>query len=67
MKYCLEYPAARGGKPQDKANFALLLKELKEAFIPHGYLLTSAVSAGKWFIDPAYDIPEISKYFLKYY
>ena len=39
----------------------LLLKELKEAF-GQRYLLTAAVSAGKYFADPAYDIPQVSKY-----
>ncbi len=57
-----EYPASRGGKPEDKRNFVLLLQELKEAFLPKGYLLTAAVSAGKYFADPAYDIPQVSKY-----
>ena len=40
----------------------LLLKELKEAFQPKNYILTSAVSAGKAFADPAYDIPQVAKY-----
>lgn len=57
-----EYPGARGGQSYDKANFVRLLRELKDAFQPHGYLLTAAVSAGKWFIDPAYDIGQVSKY-----
>lgn len=56
-----EYPAARGGKPEDKENFAALTRELRQAFNPHGYLLTAAVSAGKWFIDPGYDVPEVSR------
>lgn len=47
---------------QDKQNFATILGELKEAFKPHNYLLTAAVSAGKAFADPAYDIPKISQY-----
>lgn len=57
-----EYPAARGGKLEDKANFASLVRELKTAFEPKGFLLTAAVSAGKWFVDPAYDVPTISRY-----
>ena len=56
-----EYPAARGGKPEDKPNFSALVRELKTAFQSKGYLLSAAVSAGKWFIDPAYDVPEISR------
>jgi len=57
-----EYPANRGGKPQDKENFITLLKELKEAFEPHGLLLTAAVAAGQNTIDTAYDIPGMNKY-----
>ncbi|XP_054159586.1 acidic mammalian chitinase-like [Oppia nitens] len=57
-----EYPGSRGGKPEDKRNLVELLRELKAAFTPKGYLLTSAVSAGKLFIDPAYDIPMVSQY-----
>lgn len=57
-----EYPGARGGHSYDKLNFVRLLRELKEAFAPKQYLLTAAVSAGKWFIDPAYDIGQVSRY-----
>jgi chitinase len=57
-----EYPAARGGKPVDKVNFVALLRELKQAFKADNLLLTAAVSAGKHFMDDAYDIPEVSKY-----
>jgi len=57
-----EYPANRGGDPHDKENFVLLLKELKEAFAPHGLLLTAAVSAGEKTMETAYDIPKVSQY-----
>ncbi|KAF8787216.1 Chitotriosidase-1 like protein [Argiope bruennichi] len=57
-----EYPANRGGAAADKQNFVTLLKELKEAFAPHGLILSAAVSAGKNTIDTAYDIPGVSKY-----
>lgn len=50
-----EYPTKRGGKPQDKQDFAILVKELKEAFAGEGYLLTAAVPAGKSNIDDGYD------------
>lgn len=56
-----EYPGSRGGKYEDKKNFVILLRELKEAFRPKGYILTAAVSAGKYFADIAYDIPQVSK------
>ena len=56
-----EYPANRGGKPEDKNNFSTLLKELKAAFKPKGYLLTIAVGAGKSTVDSAYDIKAISQ------
>lgn len=39
-----------------------MLKELKTAFSPFGYILTAAVSAGKWTIDNAYDIKGINEH-----
>lgn len=65
-----EYPAMKAageadrtpGRAQDKHDYIELLKELREAFEPHGYLLTAAVSAGKPTIDQAYDIVGINKY-----
>ncbi|XP_003484989.1 probable chitinase 2 isoform X1 [Bombus impatiens] len=57
-----EYPGSRGGSPEDKLYFALLVKQLKEAFKESNYLLTAALGSNKAIIDTAYDIPEISKY-----
>ncbi|XP_076656119.1 putative chitinase 2 [Halictus rubicundus] len=59
-----EFPAdpSRGGVPEDRENFVLLLKELKEAFIQPKYSLTAAIVANKGMLDKGYDIPEISKY-----
>nr|BET14063.1 chitinase [Chiromantes haematocheir] len=52
-----EYPTQRGGAPEDKANFVLLLQDLADALHANGMMLSVAVSAGKATIDPAYDIP----------
>ncbi|MPC36078.1 Acidic mammalian chitinase [Portunus trituberculatus] len=57
-----EYPTQRGGNPEDRANFVLLLKDLKEALHANGMMLTAAVSAGKGTIDEAYDIPGIAQH-----
>lgn len=51
-----EYPAKRGGVGADKQNFILLIKELKEAFAEHKFLLTAAIGAGKSTIDISYDV-----------
>ncbi|XP_037510731.1 chitinase-3-like protein 1 isoform X1 [Rhipicephalus sanguineus] len=56
-----EYPAARGGVPQDKQNFVLLIQELRKVLGP-GRLLTAAVSAGESTVDGAYDVPAITRY-----
>ncbi|CAL8099108.1 unnamed protein product [Orchesella dallaii] len=57
-----EYPANReGAVPEDRENFILLLRELRAALDPHGYLLTAAVSAGVKTIETAYDIPAVSE------
>lgn len=45
----------------DIDNFTTLLKELREAFNPHGLLITAAVSADKTSASLSYDIPAISK------
>lgn len=64
-----EYPARRGGRPEDKRNLILLLKEMRAAFMREAMtkkraplLLTAAVPAGKLSIDAGYDIPRISSY-----
>lgn len=56
-----EYPAARGGKAEDRQNFIDLLKDLRSALAPKSLLLTAAVSAGKWTIDPSYDVSKVSE------
>nr|ALM55738.1 chitinase [Sitophilus oryzae] len=58
-----EYPARRDStNSADKENFATLIKELKAAFDPYGYLLTAAVSAAPTYIDTSYDVPVLSEY-----
>ncbi|GJQ76426.1 hypothetical protein Trydic_g2141 [Trypoxylus dichotomus] len=57
-----EFPAKRGGIPQDKANFLLLVRELRAAFNKFDYLLTAALGAGKETIDIAYDVAGLSVY-----
>jgi len=39
------------GPDSDKSSFANFLIELKQAFKPHGYLLSAAVSPSKVIID----------------
>jgi len=57
-----EYPGKRGGSADDKKNFILLAKELKEAFTEHKLLLSAAIGAGKATIDISYDVPNMYKY-----
>ncbi len=42
------------GRDEDKEDYVKLLRELRSAFEPYGFLLTAAVSAGKPTIDRAY-------------
>jgi chitinase len=57
-----EYPSNRDGDRRvDKANFILLLTQLKKAFEPHGFLLSSAVAPVKKTIDSAYDIKKLNE------
>lgn len=59
-----KYPGyeKRGGRPQDKENFALLLKELKEAFAAHPLYLTAAVPLEENYLDDGYDIPKMQRH-----
>ncbi|XP_052092422.1 putative leucine-rich repeat-containing protein DDB_G0290503 [Mytilus californianus] len=63
-----EYPATRGGPPQDKINLASLMKEMRKAFEEESkstrksrLLLTIAVPADEEKIKNGYDIEAISK------
>ncbi|XP_043485682.1 chitotriosidase-1 [Polistes fuscatus] len=57
-----EYPNQRGGKADDKQNYVSLLKELREAFDKHGYILSAAVGAAESSASQSYIIPEMSKH-----
>lgn len=56
-----EFPSTRGGKPEDKRNFAALLQELNQVLKPHNFLLTAALSANKFTIDGGYDVSAIAR------
>ncbi|KAL7746055.1 hypothetical protein RI367_008636 [Sorochytrium milnesiophthora] len=61
-----EFPteADRGGKPEDRANLVLLMKDLREAFnrTPEKFLLTIAGPPGAWRVQQQYDFAGISRY-----
>uniref|UniRef100_A0A8D0AJP2 chitinase n=1 Tax=Sander lucioperca TaxID=283035 RepID=A0A8D0AJP2_SANLU len=61
-----EYPANRGGPPQDKQYYSVFLEEMRAAFENEAkqsnkarLLMSAAVSAGKDTIDSAYQIPKL--------
>ena len=49
------------GNPADKENFVALVRQLYDAFRPHGLLLTAAVSPAKSTIDRAYDVQQLNQ------
>jgi chitinase len=51
------------GMPDEKERFADFVRELSEAFVPRGLLLSAAVSPSKMVIDKGYDVPTLAKYF----
>ncbi|XP_058458220.1 acidic mammalian chitinase-like [Malaya genurostris] len=58
-----EYPGQRGGDPyNDKANFVLMLSNLREVLSANGLMLTAAVGAPQNIAEISYDIPGISEY-----
>jgi chitinase len=62
-----EYPKCwqvdcNAGPASDKANFATWVRELKQAFQPHGLLLSAAVSPSKKVVNERYDVPTINQY-----
>ncbi|XP_071539679.1 chitinase-3-like protein 1 [Panulirus ornatus] len=58
-----EFPGARGGVPEDKENFIILLRELRAAFDKYQppFFLSAAVSPGKPTIDEAYDVAAMAE------
>lgn len=56
-----EYPSTRGGRPDDKKNFAALIQEVHQVLKPHNLLLTVALSANKFTIDSGYDVLSIAQ------
>ena len=63
-----EYPVCwqtecNKGMPDEKEGFTALVRELSEAFVPKGLLLSTAVSPSKKIIDAGYDVPQLAKYF----
>lgn len=56
-----EYPSLRGGSSADKANFVLLLQELKSKLSPYNKLLSIAVAAVYDSYTNSYDARSISQ------
>lgn len=57
-----EYPGHRGGKPDDKKNLNLLLKDISDIFKPRGLYLSVMVRSERETVATSYDIKTISKY-----
>ncbi|XP_046974873.1 probable chitinase 2 isoform X2 [Vanessa cardui] len=57
-----KYPTMRGGRPEDKDNFITLIKELKEAFLPYGFILSATLSNTREVISTAYDLVSLNRY-----
>jgi GH18 family chitinase len=60
-----EYPGGKPGVipglPDDKANFASLLRELRGAFDEHGFLLSVTASPEPLVVNQAYDVPAMAE------
>ncbi|XP_063241625.1 chitinase-like protein 3 [Bacillus rossius redtenbacheri] len=56
-----EYPTQRGGVPEDKANYVLLLRELRRRLHAEQLLLTTAVGAATSLVGTAYDVRAVAQ------
>lgn len=56
-----EYPTQRGGIIEDKDNFVLLLRELKNRFLSRKKQVAVAVGASNQVIEEGYDVQNISE------
>ncbi|XP_050358880.1 probable chitinase 2 isoform X2 [Nymphalis io] len=57
-----KYPTVGSGTPEDKDNFVTLVKELKEAFLPYGYILSASLSNIREIMSSAYDLVNLNRY-----
>jgi len=56
-----EFPGDRGGKPEDKRHFTILVQELRQQFDKYGLMLTAAFGPAKSTIDKGYELKELSR------
>ena len=49
----------RGGIPEDRENFVLLVQALRNRFARRNKILTAAVSASKQILQAGYDLPKL--------
>ncbi|XP_075219146.1 putative chitinase 2 [Lycorma delicatula] len=56
-----QFPGERGGSREDKNNYPYLLRNLKEEFIKHNYILTVFLSSHRIHVDNGYDLPAIAQ------
>jgi chitinase len=57
-----EFPAyGTGSSPQDKYFFSVFVEEVKQAFIPHGLMLTASVAVNPKDVDAGYEVDRIAR------
>lgn len=56
-----DYPTGAGGVPEDKENFALLIRDMKKVYKKRRLYLSGTVRAPQWITEFAYDIPSITR------